>query len=678
MISPWRKPSDLAASEIGPHSAKLSWTENSLEPVSAWVVAYKTGEGTFIEAAAGSNPYTLTNLAAETAYTVKVRPVNSDEVIKWSNEITFTTSIAAPAPTDLSVTPYPVKADVSWNGFAESYDIEWTIVPDEVPEAASSSETICVQYDNGNYVTSIGNNTSEERIWGVKYPAYKLEGNSILSKVEVYENTYFSGDYTVTIYTGGDNAPGTEVATETVTPTGSNGFHLIELSSPITIDPTQNLWITVTATGTYNMTACDVNNYDNQWWGTSGTWSNMGEDNSNLAGYGWMIRGYVEGYNPDAWDWNSETNVTSSAFTIESLQPETTYFVKVKGHFGEDGDSEWTWSGFTTPSQCDMPVDLAATDVKASSATLKWTGYQDSFEVQYRTATRYVTVWEDDFENGLDQWTIANQGDLVSGQTEGWYTVDPTSGLSFEAHSGSFAASSWSWNTTAYNANNWLITPQLDLQGVLKFYVRTNKLYPDSYEVLLSTTGTTISTIDPETQEVTDPGDFTITLQAMAEAPATGDWAEVVIDLSQYAGQQGYIAIHHVGNDMNYLLIDDLGIYTVEEAGNWTTVTTTDQSVSIANLDADSEYEWQVRGVSESCEGGYTEWSEMATFTTTDVLNGDANGDGEVNIADVTAIINYINGNPPAGFNFDAANANGDENIDIADVTAVINIINKQ
>jgi peptidoglycan hydrolase-like protein with peptidoglycan-binding domain len=56
---------------------------------------------------------------------------------------------------------------------------------------------------------------------------------------------------------------------------------------------------------------------------------------------------------------------------------------------------------------------------------------------------------------------------------------------------------------------------------------------------------------------------------------------------------------------------------------------------------------------------------------------GDTNGDGKVDIADVTAIINKINNAPPASFDATAADVNGDGKIDIADVTGVINIINQ-
>lgn len=58
-------------------------------------------------------------------------------------------------------------------------------------------------------------------------------------------------------------------------------------------------------------------------------------------------------------------------------------------------------------------------------------------------------------------------------------------------------------------------------------------------------------------------------------------------------------------------------------------------------------------------------------------LLGDANVDGTVSIADVTAIINHINGNTSGSFYEKAADVNGDGVISIADVTGVINIINQ-
>ena len=69
--------------------------------------------------------------------------------------------------------------------------------------------------------------------------------------------------------------------------------------------------------------------------------------------------------------------------------------------------------------------------------------------------------------------------------------------------------------------------------------------------------------------------------------------------------------------------------------------------------------------------------SEPLELTFSGLIRGNANGDGKVDIADVTAIINKINGVPPLTFNETAADVNKDGVINIADVTGVINIINQ-
>jgi hypothetical protein len=58
-----------------------------------------------------------------------------------------------------------------------------------------------------------------------------------------------------------------------------------------------------------------------------------------------------------------------------------------------------------------------------------------------------------------------------------------------------------------------------------------------------------------------------------------------------------------------------------------------------------------------------------------EVLKGDVNGDGTVDVADVVAIVNYILEKPSENFNKQAADVNGDGNIDVGDVVSVVNII---
>lgn len=308
------------------------------------------------------------------------------------------------------------------------------------------------------------------------------------------------------------------------------------------------------------------------------------------------------------------------------------------------------------------PANVAVTP-SGTSAKVTWTNsseYATGYNLRYRTAEQEAVVFEDDFESGLGKWTVYTEGE--AGGSNGWFTTNPNNGLSFEAHSGSYAASAWSWNSSAYHADNWLVTPQVVMGSELRFWVRTHPSWPDSYEVLLSTTGPAIA-------------NFTVTLQAMAPAPSNSEWNEVVIDLSAYTGQQGYIAIHHVGYDNNYLLIDDFGIYGVgKAAGEWKNVSATTTNKVLTGLTQLTTYELQLQGV---YSGGTSDWTVPVLFTTTDAafVLGDANGDGEVTITDAVAIVNRILGNASGNFNEEAADVNGDHQITITDAVGVVNII---
>ena len=278
----------------------------------------------------------------------------------------------------------------------------------------------------------------------------------------------------------------------------------------------------------------------------------------------------------------------------------TYYFVlwwpDVSGGYATDGTIRAT----LTVTDGDVPINLESYDVTSSSAVISWGGNEaDNYNVRYRTAGRDAVVFSDDFENGLGNWTIYTEGEVPFADY-GWFTYN-TSSWDVDAHSGTSAAVALSYNGKAYNANNWLVTPQLTMGKTLKFWVNTYSYCPDSYEVLLSTSGKAIA-------------DFTVTLQEMAKAPTNGEWNEVTIDLSAYEGQQGYIAIHHVSNDCYYLFIDDFGIYTdALEPGEWMTQSTEEMSITLTGLAPETTYEYQVQAVNG---GEQSEWSSLATFTT--------------------------------------------------------------
>ncbi len=54
-------------------------------------------------------------------------------------------------------------------------------------------------------------------------------------------------------------------------------------------------------------------------------------------------------------------------------------------------------------------------------------------------------------------------------------------------------------------------------------------------------------------------------------------------------------------------------------------------------------------------------------------MKGDVNGDGNVNISDVTALINYLLSGNDSNIQPDNADMNSDGGINISDVTTLIN-----
>lgn len=54
---------------------------------------------------------------------------------------------------------------------------------------------------------------------------------------------------------------------------------------------------------------------------------------------------------------------------------------------------------------------------------------------------------------------------------------------------------------------------------------------------------------------------------------------------------------------------------------------------------------------------------------------GDANGDGESNVADLAAIVNYILEKAPEGYDKSMADINGDGDVNVADIAAEVNVL---
>ena len=284
---------------------------------------------------------------------------------------------------------------------------------------------------------------------------------------------------------------------------------------------------------------------------------------------------------------------TETSSNITGLSPETLYVAQVQADCGgTDGTSSWSSVYFTTPDACSAPTDLVTSNITATTATLGWSDNQDSYNVQYRKVYFFEGFEGETLPTG---WTTIDANE--DGNTWGIFHVT--------THSGNNGAAnlSYIYNVTGTQPDDYLISPQLDLQGTLRVWLSgiTASTYAEHFEILLSTTGNSAS-------------DFTTTL--VAEAVTTNEYVEYTADLSSYVGQQGYIAIHHFNcTDQRYLYVDDFGIYGSE---NWVSVNPnpTDATTTLNDLQPNTGYEWQVQGIDCDGNGGTTNWSAPATFTT--------------------------------------------------------------
>ena len=561
-------PSALAVSDVTWGTAVLNWTENG--DATAWEICLNGDEENLV--AVDSNPFTVEGLTPETEYTAKVRATNGELKSKWSNEVTFTTEIRFHAPTELAAGNITTtSAEISWTADAAATG---AVLEYATTEGANLTFTE-YKYDNGTLAGTVGTGGDAFQ-WGVMFPAGSYTGNT-LTKVSVYDPTAMTGS--LTIYNDGATAPANAVVTVPVTFTGVGDFIDIEVNA--TIDDTKNVWVIF-----YNESGAgypaagstdDLGDANGRWVEIGGSWYDL--TNVGVSNRAFMIHAEIGTVDFSSLTWTTVENATSP-YKLADLTPETLYAVRVKSVF-EEGESKWTSTFFTTLTDNPVPANIVA-DLTADGATLTWEGNGDSYNVQYRTADITTPLFKDDFSEGLSKWTV-----VTNGEGPGWVIGTET---------GQNAATAYSWNSgVSYNADNWLISPQVPMGTLLRFVTKTATSYPDSYEVLLSTTGNELS-------------DFTVVLQEMQVAT---DGYVVTIDLSAYAGQTGYIAIHHVSYDCYLLAVDDFGIYDYVPAGEWQEMAVTENTATISGLDTNNGYEYQIQSVKGN---NISPWSETGEF----------------------------------------------------------------
>jgi len=296
---------------------------------------------------------------------------------------------------------------------------------------------------------------------------------------------------------------------------------------------------------------------------------------------------------------NPAAPTSETPHRLQGLANETIYYIWVRANHETGVYSAWTpitGSSITTLVACPTPTALTAENITYTTADLTWTGYSDSYTVEYREVITapVETNLNYGFEDGTMQgWTSYDE----DGDNSGWSVQ---SGSSY-THGGSSYCVQAVYNGNAV-PNNWLISPEIPLGGTLSFYAkRSNAGTGEQFQVYVSTTGTDIA-------------NFTA-ISELINAPITYANNPYEYDLSSYSGN-GYVAIRHTAEVNQYwLFVDDICITnsTPGVYGDWVTATdnATNGAYTVTGLFANTKYEVRVKG---NCDGG--EWSDAINFTT--------------------------------------------------------------
>ncbi len=403
------KPLALTVNEVGPRNAELSWLSNA----NAWQICLNGNESNLINAQ--TNPFTLTGLAPETEYTVKVRANcgAADGVSDWSNEVTFTTLEACPAPVIESVVPDTHSAVVTWNGFSNQYNLRYR--ESSIDYAFITLTTDDVWQDGSGYQMLLD---ADANTYGTIIP----ETGPLTSSGDADASVYAEFEYKIPV-----NADGSLTTTNMV----NNSSVTIQIPA-----------------GTYDWAITNPTPGDRMWIASAG--GSIGgryDDYVFEAGKIYEFHVYNGGEN-DATDltitnigkntprdneWITLNNVTSPK-TLTGLTPSTFYEVQVQGVCGgQDGSSAWTESTyFRTIDLCLIPTAFTCTGTTDNSATFAWESDASQWQIVYST--------DSDFDP--DQATPVNA--TTNPYTLQGLTAATTYYAYIRANCGSDGYSSWS------------------------------------------------------------------------------------------------------------------------------------------------------------------------------------------------------------------------------------------
>lgn len=386
---------------------------------------------------------------------------------------------------------------------------------------------------NEAFASSVGvGSTGTNVYWAIKIEAAALAGRNSITDVEFY--VYAAGTYNLSIAYG-STSPGTAVLTQSVTATSTdvNTWKNIHLTTPLSITPNQDMWIIFMNNDVdYPAAGVTGNSYDN------GKYISLGGSSWDLVttyslDYTWMIRAISDTYTLQP----PSVNITGPQTVMAG--DTVTYTAN-----GAADSYAWTLTGAdyqsTNANTANVMWATAGTkQVVVAATNTAGTGY-DTLDVNVISCDPVTTLpWVEDFENASPCWQLVDNNN----NNNNW-TIGATSSY---AHSGTNTLYN---NYSSVQEDNWAISPAITIPANasdinLTWWVNIRSAsYPETYEVLISTNGTSISSFD----------------SIYSETDTVASYQKRTLSLSAYAGQTINVAFRYRSEDMFYLYIDDIRI----------------------------------------------------------------------------------------------------------------------
>ena len=594
------RPVSLAAQSVTYNTATLTWTPKGEE--TAWQVVYASG-GDFDPDAVtpidvtGTPTCALTGLQEYSTYYAYVRANHGEGMVsRWSKVCTFATPEQFPRPAELAVTDITNRqATVTWENTsdADSNTLRYFVMDglyEDFEGGAMPSGWTTIDADGDGYNWVVMSRTGADG----------------------YSNPFCIGSYCIAsasynLSTTTALKPDNWLITPQVQLGGSLVF-TVRAQDPSW--PNEKIEVYVSTTGTNVEDFVPLPNSVMQPVSTS--LLQMGYDLSAYSGMGYIaIRHYdctdnfmvnIDNFaviNPPVEDDCIVVENATSPCTITGLASGTRYAVQVSANY--NGNPSVWLPGFFETLRNDVPPTNLAVNALNFSTEATWDGIQDTYNLRYRKSmVGYFNDFEDP-DHSYYNWTLIDENQdnyhWVLGSADG----DDTAGNPYLF--GSRCMLSWSVNTSSGEAlasvDDVAIAPEMELGGTLSLWARGVSVDnpEETFIVYVSTNGSS-----------SDLDDFTVLIP---ETTTTGVLTEYTVDLSEYAGNRGRIAIRHTGGNYG-LLVDNFKVQ-IEAPGEWTTLEGVTSPSTIEGLDPGVGYDVEVQGV---LLDGVTEWTPTVSFTT--------------------------------------------------------------